>query len=1036
MRTILIALACLVSQIAVSQRTSVYTDNASGYMSGRSYFDADVYGASIQSFDDFEKHHLPVYEPNVELLKSHADFAKAQAAIRMDLPEAEMLVLNFIEEHESEPVASQAALEIAHFYFADRDYDKAIEYYNMTSASDLDESERQQVLFRLGYAYFAKQEFDKAERLLAKVSNNPQGEYYYPANYYVGMCKFIEGDFANAVERFKKVGDSEEYHKYVPYYTSLLYFAMHDFENVIAHGEPELETKRLYNESEIRHMVGQSYFELKDYKKALPYLVAFEQQSNKMRPGEFYQLAYAHYQLDNCDESTAAFKEIASLQNPMGQRANFYIADCNLKNGNLREARNAFKSVSRMDYDPELQEEALFNFGKLSAQLDYDKDAIHTLDGIASSSPYYPEAQTILDDIFAYTSDYSNALATLSEMESLSPKLQGAYQRLSFTHGVQLMSDDNLSAASEAFSQSLKYPVDPAIEAQSTYWVAEISYVLGDKSKSQEYYDRFLLKAGTIDDLPVECDVTMANYSQGYNYFRQGKYSTALDYFDKAIAGMISSRRHQDPRFTKQILPDAFVRSGDCSFKLNNYQRALSNYDEAIAIANTGAVYAKFQKAMVLGLMDKPFDKIVLLEEIAADHSNSQFADDALFQLATTYQEMQSTDKALPALRNLVTYHPSSELRNMALLRMGLISYNNGDFSSAIEFYQSVFENNPTSREAQEALTALEEIYVSDLSSPEEYFAFTETVPGYEISTFRKDSMSFRAAEIQFENAVYELAIKEFGEYLDEFPNGINSLAAHYYRGESYAILEQYDNSLMDYDHVVQRGNSSFYQKALTKAASISYHHSESFLTSYDYYSDLSKIAVDPEVKYDAQLGMMRSAYRSELWDKARISGLTVLQNSTSTTDEQAEAHYCVGKASYVSKDLDQALTQFNEVIKKSNNVLTAEARYLVCEIYYQRQQFDIAEQLCFNSNKENTNYPHWIGKGLILLSDVYVAKEDFFNAKAPLEAIIENFQGATEIVAEARTKLDALALLEQENSRLKADTGSIEIDEQNEDEK
>ena len=1026
-----LTLLVLAGVVSYAQRTAVYTDKDAGYVTGEMYYDAKVYAAAMHVYDPANAPSLPPFEPMSESLRSNADFRRAQAAVRRDLPEAENMVLAFIRDNEPNPIASEASLEMAQYYFADRQYEKAIQYYGRLSTDDLSPDQREEVLFRIGYAHFVRKEYTESRQALAQASRNSSSRFYHPANYYLGMCHFIEGDYDSAVARFKKVEGSEEYMDYVPYYTSLLYFALRDFENVIAHGEPFLETRELYNEEEIRHLVGQAYFELKQYDLALPYLEHYEQNTGKMRPGEFYQLAYAQYQIGLCDKASETFKEIASLENPMGQRANFYIADCNLQTGNHREARNAFRSVSKMDYDPNLQQEALFNYGKLSAELNYDRDAIHTLNSIPLSSTFYPEAQEVLDDVFAYTQDHGNALAALDEIDELSPRLKSAYQRLSLMMAFQYMSDGNLKAADDAFVLANKYPLDASYTAQAVFWRAEIAHSEGRYADSRDLFSKYFTLARSVRELPIESSPTLANYTQGYNFLKQKSYGTALEHFERAVVGLADSRFNSS-RYREQVSPDAKVRSADCLFKLNKYERAITRYDEVIGKSGSSAIYAQFQKAMILGLMDQPIEKIVLLEDIAVSHPKSQFADDALFQLAATYQDMGSNDKALPALRNLITYHPNSPLRNSAYLRLGLVSYNNGDLNSAIDYYKSVFNNNPTAGETQEALTALQEIYIQDLSSPDEYFAIAETLPGNHVTDFKRDSMSYRTAEIQFENAQYAKAIAAFDKYLDNYPKGANYLAAYYFRGESHALLEHYDEALRDYDAVAQQGNSTFYQKSLTKAASLSYHHAESFYAAYDYYLELSQISLDEQVQYDAQLGMMRSAYRSESWDKARIAGTSVLQHHDITAEEKAEAHYCIAKSAYANNDPDEALIHFNSVVEFSNNVRTAEARYTICKIYYDRGQLDLAEQLCFNANKDNTNYPNWVAKGLILLSDIYVGREDLFNAKAPLEALVESFQGDTSILEEARRKLDKILLMEQENSRLKAGTDSNDIDEKN----
>ena len=86
----------------------------------------------------------------------------------------------------------------------------------------------------------------------------------------------------------------------------------------------------------------------------------------------------------------------------------------------------------------------------------------------------------------------------------------------------------------------------------------------------------------------------------------------------------------------------------------------------------------------------------------------------------------------------------------------------------------------------------------------------------------------------------------------------------------------------------------------------------------------------------------------------------------------------------------------------------------------------ELAERHCHSANESNANYPYWVAKSLILLSDIAVEKNDLFNAKAPLEAVIENFQGDPTITQEAQQKLDHIRVLEQQQSRIRQDTGQI----------
>lgn len=53
------------------------------------------------------------------------------------------------------------------------------------------------------------------------------------------------------------------------------------------------------------------------------------------------------------------------------------------------------------------------------------------------------------------------------------------------------------------------------------------------------------------------------------------------------------------------------------------------------------------------------------------------------------------------------------------------------------------------------------------------------------------------------------------------------------------------------------------------------------------------------------------------------------------------------------------------------------------------------------DASAKNSAYPYWVAKGLILLSDISMQKNDIFNAKAALEAVQENFREDKEILKE-----------------------------------
>ena len=80
----------------------------------------------------------------------------------------------------------------------------------------------------------------------------------------------------------------------------------------------------------------------------------------------------------------------------------------------------------------------------------------------------------------------------------------------------------------------------------------------------------------------------------------------------------------------------------------------------------------------------------------------------------------------------------------------------------------------------------------------------------------------------------------------------------------------------------------------------------------------------------------------------------------------------------------------------------------------------DIAAKLAEEAARANVGYPVWVAKSLMLLSDIQFGRGDLLNARAILEAILENFEGNEEIMTAANEKLLLVRQEEERVSRIK----------------
>ena len=253
-------------------------------------------------------------------------------------------------------------------------------------------------------------------------------------------------------------------------------------------------------------------------------------------------------------------------------------------------------------------------------------------------------------------------------------------------------------------------------------------------------------------------------------------------------------------------------------------------------------------------------------------------------------------------------------------------------------------------------------------------------------------------------------------------------LEAHYKRGESYLNLRRYEEALNDYEVVLAKGISDFYLSSLHKSAVISFYQVKDFKKSFDYYSLLEEIEKDPELRYEAQIGAMKSAMKIEDAEALQYMSEKVLQNELRKDEDVLSAQYNLSTIYFDQKEYDKAIPLMNKVIAAGVSEQAAEVHYMQSFIAYERNSLEDADKRIRQFIIDYKSYPIWVAKNLILLSDVLVKKEDLLQAKAALEAVIENYSGDEEVKNTATERLQIIVKLEEEKNRIQEQSNSNEL--------
>lgn len=997
---------------AYTQVTADFEDRNEKFRLGKELYDNKVYGSAVKQFESFLENTGPLYRETSSLEIKEAKYYKAVSNLYIHPQKGKEDLLDFANEYSTDRLATYAYLHLGQYHYNVKNYQEAITSFTKVNMKQLDDLDKSNLRFRKGYCHFVMKEFVNAE-FEFRLTKDERNIYYYPTNYYYGMCAYFKDDYNEASRSFERVANSTMYGPMIPSYLAQIYFAQGKYKKAITYIEQELDKSDIRKKGTLHQILGQSYYVLEDFEKALPHLETFERETEMLTMEEFYQLAITQYRLGHFEKAISNFLELALLENEIGHSANYYIADCYLKLGDKEKARLALKKVSDQDYIIAFQEEALMNYAKISAEMGYDSDAIDAFSNIDANSNYYSQSQTIMSKLFLESKDYEKSIDILKKLANKSKDLQDTYAQVLFSHASQLYADGSMSKSIPYFQEVIDLEEYPQYSKEGHYWIAQ--YLYGQKEYNLSIFeiDKYFKIAQDNPDLDFR-----AQYLSAYAYLSQQKYAEAAAEFE---AAKIRSNAADitDPTFREQY-GDVLLRSGDTEFKSRNFVKAFKSYTDYIDTNMPEVEYAKFQKGILQGLLAQPYDKINTLSQLQKSNPRGPYADDALFEMGNTYLELGNSVSAEGAFQTLLRDHSNSQqYSHRTYLKLGLIYYNKGDVPRAQEYYKAVFAKNPDGETTQEALNALQEIYVENLSDFEGYVDFVETLPGFSLNDYAKDSLSFRTADVLYKNGEYTSAIEGFDNYLNQFSNGFYYLESHYKRAESYAVKEDYKNALTDYEFIITEGRNRFYEKALSKAALIAYNHEENFNKALAYFTKIEEETQNEKTREEAQIGALRSAFREGNRDATLIYSEKV-QNQPSVNKEiLAYSLFTQGTMFLDIQDYTEAIRKFRRVRGMTQNVYAAQSKYNLAWIAYKQGEIDKAESYAQKAYKESANYQYWVGKSLLLLSDIYVDKNDYISARAAVEAILDRYKEDDDVRQEAQQKLDVILAIQESNNRV-----------------
>ncbi len=992
----IVTLLILLSSGVWSQESVFYNEPGRTYRQAMDLFTQKAYGPAGKLFDEYikEKHDKD------DIYVENAAYYKLVCAVEMKDSDALPLAVEFRKRYPESAHLASVFFETGRLYFNSRKYRPALEAFKKVSPGKLSADQRAEYYYKTGFCLLKINKPDQALANFKRVMDT-KSNYAAPAYYYYAHIQYLKHNYDEALAAFKKIENNRRFRKYIPDYLIHIYFEKKEYQKVVDQGEKFYRKAPSKSKGEIARLIANSYYELKDYDKAYDYFKMYERSSRSVTPEESYKIGIVKYKKGEFNAAKTNFQKATAIKSDIAQSAWYHLGYCYLNTNQEKFARDAFLKAYQMGNDPEVTTDALFSYAKTTIKTGGDPyhDEISIMEDFIKNNPgstRINEAYDLLVQLFLTSKNYQAALESIDKSGTPGKRLQKIYQNLAYSKGVELFKRSDFNGASQFFDKALKYPVDKNIYVKSLFWKGDANYQMHRFEEAAKYYTRFLKQRNAVSTNLY----ATALYNLGYTAFNQKRYNNAIENFNRFL---------QNGQAPKRLITDAKLRLADCYYIQKDYERALSYYDVVVRANGQDADYALYQKASCYGAQGDFNKKISTLNEFVRKYRHSPIYTDVLYEIGSTYLVIHDQRHAITSFDKLVKEKPKSVYAKKALTKIGLLYYNNNQYNEAIKALKKVVNLYPASSEAKEALNTLKNIY-TETGHVDEFFAYAKGLDFVQVSTSEEDSLTFVVGENYYIQNNCNSAINALSKYVSKFPKGGFVLKSYYYLADCFGKQNDRKMALTYYEKILEFPDNEYTVKALLMSARIEF-DKKNYSKSLEYYSQLEERAETKSIVLESRDGMMRSAfYTGKLQEAAQVAK-KLLKTDKVSEDQIVFAHYVIAKNAYDRGNFSEANREFGITDKLTSGEWGAEAKYYQALIAFNNKNDKKAEELIYQLSDQYSDFDYWVAKGFILLSDVYMVRNNSFQAEQTLKSIIDNYQGEDlrQVAREKLKKIESL---------------------------
>lgn len=929
------------------------------------------------------------------------DLRIAICAIELFNEDAEFLLLKYIEDYKDGFYVNDAQYHLSRLYFIQKDFKRVLARMTQVDLSLLIDEDKLMFYFRQGYSSFVTKDYEQSKLSFYEIRNE-NFRFKELVEYYPAHIAYVEGNYATALNGFEKLSEVKSLGQISKYYIAQIYYFQKRYDELIAYALPLIDSVDHSRNNELNRLVADAYYFKQDYRLAIDYMQTYQSITSLNRL-EKYQLGYSYAKLADYETAIGLLDEILEEEDSLSQYAAYQLGECYLKSGQINFATNTFKYCSSLTFDSFLKEDAYFNYLKLLMQSPNSySDAINSIKSYLKDYPKSINTDVVRDFLvkaYTTTKDYKSTITFLQTLPNLSLDQEYTMQRASFFDAIELFKNKDYKKSIDRFNLSLSFANNEKLSSLAHFWKSESYFSLSEYEKAISSYQNFVFSSSSID----LNEYGSGHYGLAYSYYLNKDYSNSIKWFRKFV----------EMESSEEKINDAYLRLGDNYFLTKNYRRAIDFYKIAQQKNIFDTDYSIYQQVLCYGLTNQQKKKRSMLNVLYGEYTDSPYHDDAMFMLSDIYLNSESEiEKGVDLLVQLINEYPLSNLVKSSILKLGLHYYNIDKYDLALANFKKVIDMYPSTSESKEALAAFKNVSV-DQGSVKEYLNYVDGLSDVNVSIAAKDSITFDGAETLFFKQDFQSSTKALQEYLSTFDFPIFKNSATFYLAESFFELGEKDKALDEYLKINEWNDSRFKERVLSQMSTIEF-EKEQYGIAALHFQELIEVASSKELIRSSKISLYLCHKELNVKEQLLASASNILELDKLNQQLMLDARLLLANNDFELSEFYAAKKEYQEICAIDKNTFGAESKYQLALLSFIEEDYQAVESSVFELAEIYFD-DYFIAKAFILLSDVYVKQENYFQAKATLQSIIDNYQGdALKTIASA--KFEEIKALEESN--------------------